>query len=140
MLRRSVLGALLWCLAAPRVHAHSYTLGAVEIGHPWARPTMAQLGAAYLVLAVQGAGADRLSEADTPVAERVELRNPAGEAVRGIEILPRQPVVLRPGKPYLALVGLKQPLRFGESFPLTLRFEAAGEITVTVMVENSPGE
>ena len=28
----------------------------------------------------------------------------------------------------------------GESFPLTLRFEVAGEITVTVMVENSPGE
>jgi periplasmic copper chaperone A len=140
MLRRSVLAALLWSFAPTRARAHSYTLGAVEIGHPWARPTTAQLGTAYLVLAVQGAGADRLSEAESPVAERVELRNAAGEAVRGIEILPKRPVVLRPGKPYLALVGLKQPLRLGESFPLTLRFEAAGEITVTVMVENSPGE
>jgi copper(I)-binding protein len=140
MLRRSVLAALLWSFAPTRARAHSYTLNAVEIGHPWARPTTAQVGTAYLVLAVQGASADTLIEAETPVAERVELRNAAGEAVRGIEILPKRPVALRPGKPYLALVGLKQPLKLGESVPLTLRFETAGEITVTVMIENSPGE
>jgi copper(I)-binding protein len=70
----------------------------------------------------------------------VELRNAAGEAVYGIEIAPLHPVVLRPGKPYLALVSLKQPLMLGDGFPLTLRFDIAGEITVTVMVENVPGD
>ena len=140
MLRRSLLAILLWSLAATGARAHSYVLGSVEIGHPWARPTGARSGAAYCVLAIKGEGGDRLLGAETPVAERVELRNAAGEAVHAIEIESRRPAVLRPGKLYLALVGLRQSLRLGESFPLTLRFDLAGEITVTVMVENAPGE
>ncbi|HKF72625.1 MAG TPA: copper chaperone PCu(A)C [Stellaceae bacterium] len=140
MLRRSLLIALLSPLAATGARAHSYVLGSVEIGHPWARPTSAQLGTVYCVLAVKGDDADTLSAAETPIATRVELRNAAGEAVYGIEIASPHPVVLRPGKPYLALVGLKQPLMLGDGFPLTLRFDIAGEITVTVMVENVPGE
>ncbi len=139
MQRRALLIALL-STAATAAQAHSYVLGPVEIGHPWARPTDAQLGAAYSVLAIKGDAADTLSAAETPIAQRVELRNAAGEAVHGIEIAPGRPVVLRPGKAYLALVGLKQPLKLGESFPLSLRFDVAGEITVTVMVENTPGE
>ena len=140
MLRRSLLAALLSSLAVAGARAHSYILGSVEIGHPWARPTSAQLGVAYCVLAIKGDGSDRLLGAQTPVAERVELRTAAGEAVPAIEIASGRPVVLRPGKPYLGLVGLKQSLKLGDSFPLTLRFDFAGEITVTVMVETVPGE
>jgi copper(I)-binding protein len=140
MLRRTLLIALSWTIAATTARAHSYVLGPIEIGHPWARPTDARLGTAYCVLAVKGDEADTLASAETPVAERVELRNAAGEAVYGIEIASGQPVVLRPGKPYLALAGLKRSLKLGDSFPLTLRFEVAGEITVTVLVENVPGE
>ena len=140
MLRRSLLAALLSSLAAAGARAHSYILGSVEIGHPWARPTSAQLGVTYCVLAIKGDGSDRLLGAQTPVAERVELRTAAGEAVPAIEIASGRPVVLRPGKPYLGLVGLKEPLKLGDSFPLTLRFDFAGEITVTVMVETVPGE
>jgi len=140
MLRRSLLAALLPSLGAAGAWAHSYVLGSVEIGHPWARPTSARLGAAYCVLAIKGDGGDRLLGAQTRVAQRVELRDAAGEAVPAVEISSGRPVVLRPGKPYLALVGLKQPLKLGESFPLTLRFDLAGEITVTAMVETVPGE
>jgi periplasmic copper chaperone A len=140
MLRRWLLAALLFSLAAAGARAHSYILGSVEIGHPWAHPTSAQSGAAYCVLAIKGSGGDRLIGAQTPIAERVELRDAAGEAVPAIEIWSGRPVVLRPGKPYLALVGLKRPLKPGESFPLTLRFDLAGEIAVTVMAENVPGE
>jgi copper(I)-binding protein len=140
MFRRSFLAALLLSLAAAGARAHSYALGSVEIGHPWARPTSAHLGTAYCVLAIKGDAGDALIGAETPAAERVELRNAAGEAVPAITIEPERPVVLRPGKPYLALVGLKRPLSLGESFPLTLRFDLAGEITVRVMVETVPGE
>lgn len=139
MHRRALLTALFAAAATPAC-AHSYLLGSVEIGHPWARPTDAQLGAAYSVLAIKDDAADTLSGAETPIAQRVELRSAAGEALHGIEIAHGRPVVLRPGKAYLALVGLKQPLKLGDSFPLTLRFDIAGEITVTVMVENVPGE
>jgi periplasmic copper chaperone A len=140
MMGRSWLAAAIWCVMATGALAHSYLLGAVEIGHPWARPTSADLGAVYVVLAVKGDAADTLSAAETPIAQRVELRNAAGEAVHGIQIAPKRPVVLRPGKPYLALVGLQRPLKLGDSFPLTLRFDIAGEITVTVMAETTPGE
>lgn len=140
MLRRTFLTGLLCTVAARRALAHSYVLGAIEIGHPWAHPTGAQLGTVYCVLAVKGDAADALSSADTPVAQKVELRNAAGEALPALEIAPKQPMVLRPGKPYLALVGLKRALRVGDSFPLTLRFDLAGETTVTVMVEEAPGE
>jgi len=140
MRRRSLLAALFCSLAATGARAHSYVLGSVEIGHPWARPTDAPLGAAYCILAAKGESADTLSSAETPVAERVELRNAAGEAVPAIEIPAGRPVVLRPGKPYLALVGLKRSLKLGDSFPLTLRFDLAGEIAVTVLVEHVPGE
>jgi copper(I)-binding protein len=140
MLRRSLLAAPLCAIIAPAAHAHSYVLGSVEIGHPWARPTAAELGTVYLVLAVKGDAADKLSSAASPIAEKVELRNAAGEAVISIEIGPKRPIVLRPGKPYLALMALKRPLKLGDSFPLTLRFDVAGEIAVTVTVETTPGE
>lgn len=140
MLRRSLLIGLLSPLASTAARAHSYVLGSVEIGHPWARPTNTPLGTVYCVLATKDDGADTLSGAVTPIAGRIELRNAAGEAVNSVEIAPRRPIVLRPGKPYLALLGLKQPLKLGDSFPLTLRFDIAGEITVTVIVENTPGE
>ncbi|WP_280954841.1 copper chaperone PCu(A)C [Paludibacterium denitrificans] len=34
-------------------------------------------------------------------------------------------------------MGLKQPLKAGDHFPLTLKFEKAGSVTVDVQVENS---
>jgi len=140
MLRRTLLSALFCAIGGAGARAHSYVLGPVEIGHPWARPTDARLAAAYCVLAIKGDAADKLSSAETPVAQKVELRSAAGEAVSAIEIDPKRPIALRPGKSYLALVGLKQPLKLGDSFPLTLHFDVAGEITVTVLVENVPGE
>ena len=35
------------------------------------------------------------------------------------------------------LIGLKQPLKVGENFPLTLTFEKAGKLDVTVTVEKA---
>ena len=46
--------------------------------------------------------------------------------------------MLEPGKMHLMLIGLKAPLKVGESFPVTLTFEKAGAINVTVSVEK-PG-
>jgi periplasmic copper chaperone A len=136
--RRCVVTAVLLLASHPTL-AQSYAADPIRIEHPWARPTAARLGTAYLVLATKSDNSDRLVSAETPVAERVEFRSPAGEPVRVIEILPGEPTTLRPGKSYLALVGLRGPLTSGETFPLTLRFESAGEIAVTVQVEQAPG-
>ena len=46
-------------------------------------------------------------------------------------------VELKPGGLHLMLLGLKEPLKAGQHFPLKLRFEKAGEVTVEVDVDAS---
>jgi copper(I)-binding protein len=58
-------------------------------------------------------------------------------AVGGIDVPARQPVELKPGAYHVMLMELKHPLKEGESFPLTLTFEKAGERKVTVAVEKA---
>ena len=44
-------------------------------------------------------------------------------------------MALKPGSYHVMLIGLKKPLTAGETFPLTLTFEKAGNISVTVPVQ-----
>jgi hypothetical protein len=53
----------------------------------------------------------------------------------GLDIPAGQSVTLKPGGEHIMLMGLKGPLREGQSFPLTLTFEKAGAREVTVAVE-----
>jgi len=46
-------------------------------------------------------------------------------------------VTLGPGGAHIMLLGLTQPLREGQSFPLTLSFEHAGPRQVTVVIEKA---
>ena len=43
-----------------------------------------------------------------------------------------------PGGNHVMLFDLKQPLKAGDSFPMTLQFEKAGKVEVTVNVEAAP--
>ncbi|MFM9914310.1 MAG: copper chaperone PCu(A)C [Rhizobacter sp.] len=124
--------------------AHGFKIGAIDIGHPYARPTNPgqQVGAGYLKLANQGA-ADRLMSATSPVAASVEMHTMTMEGdvmkmrqVDGIDVPAGHTVELKPGGFHLMLMGLKAPLRAGDKLALTLKFEKAGEIVVTVNVEN----
>jgi hypothetical protein len=140
MYRRSVLLAPLSLLLARAALAHSYKLGAIEIGHPWARPSVTGKAAVFLALANNGGNTDRLVGGSTPAASSVILRAANGDALEELDLLPHRPVPLRPGGKYIALLGLKTPLALDDTFPLTLRFAGAGEITVTVRVEDAPEE
>ena len=42
---------------------------------------------------------------------------------------------LKPGSYHVMLMGLKQPLRQGDTIPITLQFQNAGSTTVTFRVE-----
>ena len=61
--------------------------------------------------------------------------------VDGIALAPKAIVKMRPGLGmHLMLVGLKQPLREGETFAMTLEFERAGKVEVKVIVgQPKPG-
>jgi hypothetical protein len=58
------------------------------------------------------------------------------EVEGGIVLAPGQKVMMRPGGGlHVMLMQLKQPLKVGDTFPLTLEFEHAGKVEVTVVVQ-----
>jgi copper(I)-binding protein len=125
-------------LAAMPALAHSFSLGAIEIGHPWAPPSNAGDAPVYLALSNRGSTADRLVAAFSPRAQSVELRGGDDLLLPEITLEPKRPVALRAGRPHLMLLGVTGPLVAGDAFPLTLRFAGAGSIEVTVMIEAAP--
>jgi len=138
------LAALSLAFAA---HAHDYKLGPIAIGHPYARFTVPgqSVGGGYLKLENTG-GDDRLVSASAPICERVEMHTMKleGDVMRmrqldAIELPTGKTVELKSGGMHLMFVGLKAPLKVGESFPMKLRFEKAGEVTVDVKVEAPRG-
>ncbi|MBO6560469.1 MAG: copper chaperone PCu(A)C [Nisaea sp.] len=127
------------------VCAHEFKAGDIMIDHPWARatPGRAKNGAAFMKLMNMGGTPDRLMDARGDVAERVELHThihengvmkmrPSGP----IEVPANGHVMLEPGSYHVMMIGLKAPLVEGESFPVTLVFEKAGEVTVEITVES----
>jgi len=125
-------------LAALPAIAHSFRLGEIEIGHPWAPPSETGDAPVYLALSNRGNTPDRLVAASSPRAREVELRSGEDAPMREIMLEPKRPIALRAGRPHLALHGITQPLAAGDAFPLTLRFAGAGSVEVTVMVEAAP--
>ena len=117
----------------------------VEVDNAWARatPGKAENGAAYLTL-VSPSG-DRLTSVSTPDAQKAELHNMTMEGgvmqmrpLAGVDLPAGQKVTLKPGGMHIMLVGLRQPLKQGDTFPLTLSFEKAGRKEVTVAIQG-PG-
>ena len=143
--RISLLAALGLAFSGLVAQAHSFKVGDLAIGHPYARATAPgqPTGGAYLRLENHGAQADRLVSASADVSKSVELHQMQmqGEVMRmrqidAVEIPPNQSVVLEPGGVHIMLVGLKAPLKEGDRFPMMLRFEKAGEVKVQVVVES----
>jgi len=132
-------------------HAHDFKLGPLRIDHPYATPTVAGAanGAAYLRgIRNTGDQADRLIGATTPAARTVEIHRSVVDAqnvmrmraVDGVDLPAKGEVQLRHGgEHHLMLIGLKQPLKDGDRFPMTLRFEKAGEREVMVWVQTPRG-
>jgi copper(I)-binding protein len=59
--------------------------------------------------------------------------------VSSIDVPAGGTVSLQPGGLHIMLIDLKEPLRQGETFPLTLTFAKAGKVAVDVPVK-SPAE
>jgi len=152
IVRRKTLALGLIALhAAPAVRAHGAKVGTLEIDHPYALPTAPGVpnGAAYLrAVRNRGDQPDRLLGAHTPAAAAVELHRSSVDsqqvvrmrAVDAIDLPARSERRLRHGGEWhLMLIGLKAPLKDGDRFALTLRFERAGEREVTVWVQTPRG-
>ncbi len=108
----------------------------------WARATAAsqKVGGTFLTLTDSGA-ADRLLSASSPAASKVELHRTVADngvmkmlPVEALDLPPGKPVELKPGGYHLMMMGLTHPLVPGATFPMTLTFEKAPPVTVTVTV------
>jgi periplasmic copper chaperone A len=128
------------------VLAQNYKAADIEVDHVWAPPTTGAMltnSAAYMRLTDRGIEPDELVSASSPVAAKVELHvfNVDNgiygmHRVDAIQVSPgAAATVLQPGGAHVMLKGLKQPLKVGEAFPLSLTFRKAGELTVEVKVE-----
>jgi copper(I)-binding protein len=144
--RHGVAAALAVIALGPGV-ARDASAGDIEITHPFATPSLpgTTTGAAYFsTLENTGTRPDRLVRAATPVAARVELHTMSVDAqgvmrmreVDAIALAPKASISMRPGAGFhLMLIGLKQPLKEGETFPMSLQFEHAGKVEVKVVVQ-----
>mgnify|MGYP001079771905 CR=1 FL=1 len=137
----AVTGAVM--AVAATAAAHEYKLGDIVIHHPWARASAgnAKTAAAYFGLVNTGAEPDRLIAAEATVG-RAELHTHIHEEdvvkmrqVEAIDLAAGETVTLEPGGLHVMLMDLVEPLKEGNSFPLTLTFERAGSIEVEVKIE-----
>lgn len=125
-------------------YAQTSVAKSIVVDQPWARatPKGAKTGAAYMTVVNNGAAGDRLVGAATAVADKVQFHQDTEDngvsrmrEIPRVDLAPGAKTVFKPGEMHMMLVGMKQPLVQGQSFSLTLRFEKAGNVEITVPVE-----
>ena len=126
--------------------AEDFKKGDLHIKHAYARATVPNqpAGAAYITLINTGKTSDKLTALTSPVAKNVDMHTMSmtGDMmkmreVENIEIKPATEIAMAPGDGFhLMLTGLKKPLKTGDKFPLTLTFQKAGKVTISVVVED----
>jgi copper(I)-binding protein len=119
----------------------------IQVAEAWSRPTPPgiEVGVAYFVINNRGKD-DRLVGASSPVAKRAELHISQMEGgvmkmkpLDAVEVRSGVPTSFEPSGRHVMLVGLKQPLKAGEVFPLVLNFANAGPVKVQVRVKGAAG-
>jgi copper(I)-binding protein len=112
----------------------------VDVSEAWTRATTNATSAPIYLHIISAKDADRLVGVEAAMAKSVELREDtpqaAGRAAAAavIDIPAGATVALGPGGRYLMLVGIKQPLKEGDSFLLTLHFDKAGTENAAVKI------
>lgn len=136
--------ALLTLLSAP-LRAEDVKAGDLLITQAWSRqtPSGAKVAGAYLTIENKGTTADRLVSGSTDVAGRFEIHEMAmdGGVMKmrpldnGLAIDPGKTVKLAPGGYHVMLMDLKGQLKQGDKVPVTLQFEKAGKVNVSLDVQ-----
>lgn len=126
-------------------NAQEVKAGDLVIAHAWSRatPSGAKVAGGYLTIENKGATPDRLTGGSSDVAGRFEIHEMAmNNGVmtmrpldKGLVIEPGKTVKLAPGGYHLMLMDLKSPLKQGDKVPLTLEFEKAGKVALSLDVQ-----
>jgi periplasmic copper chaperone A len=137
-------------LAAP-ARAQEVKAGDLVITQAWSRATPggAKVAGGYLTIENKGAAPDRLIGGSVDVAAKLEVHEMATvngvmtmrPIENGLTIEPGKTVRLAPGGLHLMMFDLKSPLKQGDKLPVTLEFEKAGKVNVSLDVQGigAPG-
>ncbi len=134
-------------LVAPVITSAQEDCEFVGLLDAWAGATVEGLpnGAVFGYLVNLGTEADTLLSASTDVAEAVEVHETTIDdndvmhmqpLTDGLMVAPHNFVQLQQGGYHLMLINLLQPLEDGSTFDITLVFESAGEVVITVPVHD----
>lgn len=115
----------------------------VSIADAWVRGTVPAQKATGAFMAIQASEEVRLVSATSPVAGVTEIHQMTmeGNVMKmrempgGLPVAKGATVELKPGGYHLMLMSLKQPLTAGQTVPITLTFQGAGNKTFTQKVE-----
>jgi copper(I)-binding protein len=143
--RTIIFAAALAATLATPVRAEDVTAGDLVITQAWSRatPSGAKVAGAYLTVENKGSTADRLVSGSGDVAGRVEIHEMAmdGGVMKmrplddGLVIEPGKTVKLAPGGYHMMLMDLKTQFKQGDKVPVTLQFEKAGKVNVSLDVQ-----
>lgn len=115
----------------------------VTVGEPWVRGTVAGQKATGAFMTLTSATEAKLVSASSPVAGVVEIHEMSmeggvmrmGALKSGLPLPAGKAVELKPGGFHVMLMDLKQPVKAGETVPLSLVFEGVDKKPQTVEVK-----
>jgi len=145
MLTAIASAALLAHFLATPLRADEVKAGDLVITQAWSRATPggAKTGGGYLTIENNGSSPDRLIGGSADIAAKVEMHEMSMKngvmtmrpLDKGLTIEPGKTVKLAPGGYHLMMMDLKGPLKQGDKVPVTLEFEKAGKVQVSLDVQ-----
>ena len=143
--RSLIIASMLFAALQPVIaRADDVKAGDLVISQPWSRatPAGAKVASGYLTIANKGTTPDRLLGGSSDAAAKVDVHEMASNGgvmtMRalddGLALPPGATMTLSPGGYHLMLNDIKKPLKQGDSLPVTLKFEKAGDVAVTFNV------
>jgi len=127
--------------AADNLKMGKHSGSAVTVAKAWARASIGKNAAAYFTLINMGKTEVNLVGITTNVASRAGLHTHRldGDIMRmrsleNVVVPAGASITLKPGGHHVMLMGLTAPLKEGDSFPLTVVFEKAHKMQVSVKV------
>lgn len=124
------------------VSAVSAVAADLEVANPWVRGTVAAQKATGAFMKLSSKSGVTLVGVASPAANVVEIHEMVMadnvmkmRAVPRVEVLPGQPLELKPGSYHVMLIDLKKPLAKGEIVPITLKVEGKDKKVETVEVK-----
>jgi copper(I)-binding protein len=132
-----------WLWLASLLVSASPAFAQIHIDNAWSRatPPGAKIGVGYMTIRNASAMADRLVSVSSPACKKVETHVTIKDGdisrmreVKGYDIPAKGAFELKPGGAHLMLMNLEAPLKEGETVPVVMKFEHAGEVKAELQV------